>query len=345
MKFPHLRGAVRAAIFFLLFVFLFQAAAGILRGKNYASASAAFYEEPEGTIDVLLMGSSHMLNAVSPLQLWEERGIVSNNLAQNGQVLPVTCYALQEALRYQKPDLVVLDVYKVVQDTLIDSKASLHYTLDNMSFGLPKLRAVFDLLEPEDRAEYLLDIILYHTRWKELTEEDFQKPDTTEKGAQALFTTAAPYEGWSVLPESETAPPAQVEIEYLERIVELCRREGVELLLVAVPFTTPEDDDLKRQAAVNAMADIARDWDVSFVNLMHRTEEMGFDFSADMADMYHVNWRGMGKVTAWLGSYLKENYSLPDRRGEAAYSRWDGAAAEWRAWLDRQAAAAGAEAK
>ena len=27
-----------------------------------------------------------------------------------------------------------------------------------------------ELPEPEDRAEYLLDIILYHTRWKELTE-------------------------------------------------------------------------------------------------------------------------------------------------------------------------------
>ena len=238
----------------------------------------------------------------------------------------------------------VLDVYKVVQDSLIDSKASLHYTLDNMSFGLPKLRAIFELLEPEDRAEYLLDIILYHTRWKELTEEDFQKPDTTEKGAQALFTTARPYEGWTVLPESETAPPAEVEIAYLERIVELCRQEGIELLLTAAPFTTPEDDDLNRQAAVNAVTGYAEAWGVPFVNLMHRTEEMDFDFSTDMADTYHVNWRGMEKVTAWLGDYLEGHYSLPDHRGEASYSRWDEAVPVWRDWMDSQLAAAGAEA-
>lgn len=344
MKHLRLCGILRTAAFLLIFSFLFNSAAGILRSKNYASASAAFYEEPEGTVDVLLMGSSHMLNAVSPVQLWAEYGIASNNLAQNGQVLPVTYYALQEALRYQKPELVVLDVYKVVQDSLIDSKASLHYTLDNMSFGLPKLRAIFELLEPEDRAEYLLDIILYHTRWKELTEEDFQKPDTTEKGAQALFTTARPYEGWTVLPESETAPPAEVEIAYLERIVELCRQEGIELLLTAAPFTTPEDDDLNRQAAVNAVTGYAEAWGVPFVNLMHRTEEMDFDFSTDMADTYHVNWRGMEKVTAWLGDYLEGHYSLPDHREEASYSRWDEAVPVWRDWMDSQLAAAGAEA-
>ena len=86
----------------------------------------------------------------------------------------------------------MLDIYKVVQDTLIDSSASLHFTLDNMAFGLPKLRAVFDLLPRGERAEYLFPIILYHTRWKELDKQDFSPVDTSEKGAQTLFTTAEP---------------------------------------------------------------------------------------------------------------------------------------------------------
>lgn len=336
MRPSRIYGAARAVIFLLVFLFLFQTVAGILRSKNSAFASAALYEEPRDSLDVLFMGSSHMLNAVSPVQLWEEHGITSNNLAQNGQVLPVSYYALQEALRWQNPKLVVLDIYKVVQDSLIDSKINLHFTLDNMRFGLPKLRAVFDLLPPEDRAEYLLDIILYHTRWKELTGEDFQRPDMTERGAQALFTTFQPYEGWDVVPESETSIPAEVEICYLEKIVELCRREGAELLLVAVPFSTPKDDDLNRQATVNAMTAYAQAWGVPFVNLMHRTEEMGFDFSTDMADVYHVNWRGMEKVTAWLGTYLTEKHDLPDHRGEAEYKHWDEAVPVWHTYLAEQ---------
>lgn len=336
MKLSRLRGAVRAVVFLLLFLFLFQTVSGVLRSKSLKFASAAIYEERRNSLDVIFMGSSHMLNAVSPVQLWEEHGIASNNLGQNGQVLPVSYYALQEALRWQKPKLIVLDVYKVVQDTLIDTKANLHFTLDNMRFGLPKLRAAFDLLPEEDRVEFLLDINLYHTRWKDLTEEDFQRTDTTERGAQALFNTFRPYEGWDVAPESETAVPVEVQLEYLERIVGLCRRENVELLLVAVPFTTPEDDEFNRQAVVNAMAGYAGDWGVPFVNLMHRADEMGFDFSTDMADVYHVNWMGMEKVTAWLGNYLEREYELPDHRGEAGYRGWDEALPVWHSYIAEQ---------
>lgn len=336
MRLSRLRGGARALVFLLLFLFLFQSVSGVLRSKDLKFASAAIYEERRNSLDVIFMGSSHILNAVSPMQLWAEHGIASNNLGQNGQVIPVSYYALQEALRRQKPKVVVLDVYKVVQDTLIDSKANLHFTLDNMRPGLPKLRAIFDLLPPEDRAEYLFDISVYHTRWKDLAGEDFQRTDTTERGAQALFSSFRPYEGWEVVPESETAAPAQVELDYLERFVELCRREEIELLLVAVPFTTPEDDEFDRQARVNAVAGCAREWGVPFVNLMHRADEIGFDFSSDMADVYHVNWQGMEKVTAWLGGYLAQEYGLPDHRGEAGYSGWDEALPAWREYIEGQ---------
>ena len=116
MKHLRLCGILRTAAFLLIFSFLFNSAAGILRSKNYASASAAFYEEPEGTVDVLLMGSSHMLNAVSPVQLWAEYGIASNNLAQNGQVLPVSYFHILVELRFQRPKLFVLDIFIGILD-------------------------------------------------------------------------------------------------------------------------------------------------------------------------------------------------------------------------------------
>ena len=330
---------LKCAVFLLILALTVHLSANVLRNKNYASASAAFYEEPRNSLDVLLMGSSHMLNAVAPMQLWEEYGVASNNLAQNGQVLPVTYYHIQEALRFQRPKLIVLDIYKAIQDSLIDSTASLHYTLDNMTFGLPKLRAVFDLLPQGERMEFLLDIIPYHSRWKELTQTDFAPVDTTEKGAQALFTTT-PLPDFAVMPASVTAEPVEVALRYLEKIVALCREEQVELLFVAVPFAAPEDDGMSRQEVVNGMAAYAEAWGVPFVNMMHHTEEMGFDYAVDMADVFHANWRGMEKITAWLGAYLTEHYSLPDRRGEAAYQSWNTALADYHAYLDAAIAAA-----
>ena len=53
---------------------------------------------------------------------------------------------------------------------------------------------------------------------------------------------------------------------------------------------------------------------------------VGFDYASDLTDTSHCNRWGAEKVTSYVGAYLKENYDLPDRRGDAAYaSAWDAA--------------------
>ena len=303
-------GVIRTIIFIALFTLLFHTVSETLEDKRYRDYMASLYAEPKNTVDVLILGSSHTLNGIDAVRLSEICGVNANNFAQSGQVLPQTYYALQEALRTQTPKLVVLDAYKTVQDSLIDSPATMHHTADNMKPGLPKARMVYDLLPRGERSEYLFDVIAYHTRWKELTYADFAPPDVSAKGGQVLHGGYQPYEGWEVLNEDVTAPPAAVEIEYLDRIVALCREKRIEVLLVSVPFTTPEDDDLNRQAVLNGMADYASENGLPYLNLMHRTDEIGFDFWTDMADMYHVNERGMAKVTDYLGTYLTEHYDF-----------------------------------
>ena len=316
-KKPAKTGVIRTLFFCILFAVLFHLVSETLEDKRYRDYMAALYAEPKNAVDVLILGSSHTLNGIDAVRLSELCGVNANNFAQSGQVLPQTYYALQEALRYQTPKLVVLDAYKTVQDSLIDSPATMHHTADNMNPGLPKARMVCDLLPRGERAEYLFNVILYHTRWKELTEADFAPPDVSARGTQVLHGSYQPYEGWEVMPEDVTAPPAAVEIEYLDKIVALCREKGIELLLVSVPFTTPEDDELDRQAVLNGMAAYAADNGLPYLNLMHHTDEMGFDFRTDMADMYHVNERGMAKVTDYLGTYMARHCDFsvaPDKK-------------------------------
>ena len=310
-------GVIRTILFIVLFAALFHLVSETLEDKRYRDYMAALYAEPRNAVDVLILGSSHTLNGVDAVRLGELCGVNANNFAQSGQVLPQTYYALREALRTQTPKLVVVDAYKTVQDSLIDSPATMHHTADNMRPGLPKLQMVYDLLPHGERAEYLFDVILYHTRWKELTDADCAPPDVSAGGTQVLHGSYQPYEGWEVLSEDVTAPPAAVEIEYLDKIVALCREKGVEVLLISVPFTTPEEDDLNRQAVLNGMAGYAAENGLPYLNLMHCTDEMGFDFRTDMADMYHVNEAGMAKVTDYLGAYLMEHYDFsvaPDRQ-------------------------------
>ena len=322
--------ALQFTAFLLVFLLLFSCVSTIFRDKRYARP-LCLYAEPRNSVDVLFMGSSHMLNAVSPMQLWAEQGIVSLNYAQNGQVLPVSYYSLQEALRYQKPKLVVLDIYKVIQDSLIDSNVSFHFTMDHMTFGLPKIKAAFDLVDHGERLEYLADLVLYHSRWSELTEEDFRTPVFVEKGAETLFHTQD-HTGFEVFPADAKSPPAPVALDYLKRIVDLCREERIELLLVAVPFTTREGDTLNRQQVVNAMADYAEEWNVPYLNMMHELDALNFSFTTDIADE-HVNWLGMGKTTSFLGEYIMDHYDIPDHREDSAYASWHDAYKDYDAYM------------
>lgn len=327
------RAALRclaAVTFLLLLALILSLVSEAFRPRD----AQVFYDEPRDSLDVLFLGSSHMLNAVSPMELWREYGMASCNLSENGQVLPVTYYVLLDALRRQSPKLVVVDVYKVVQDTLYDTKSYLHTSLDGMPMGLAKLRAVYDLLPAGERTEFLFDLVLYHDRWRDPEGLQRQTRDPDFKG-YAPLTAVAPHEGFLVLPESETASPPKTGVDYLEKIVKLCRDRGVELLFIAAPFTTPVPDDMDRQRRVNAVAELAETWDVPFINMMHRLDEMDFDLSADLADTYHANVSGMKKITAYLGDYIAAHYAVPDRRGDSRYESWDEACRRYEDALEK----------
>ena len=51
--------------------------------------------------------------------------------------------------------------------------------------------------------------------------------------------------------------------------------------------------------------------------------EVDIDFSKDFLDYSHMNIYGALKITEHLGTYLHENYDLPDHRGEEAYQSWE----------------------
>ena len=328
----RIKPLLRTAVFLWVLLALLEQVSSLLRGNNYAFANEDFYLQRRGAFDVIMMGSSHMLNAVAPMQLWEEHGIPAYNFAQNGQTLPVTYYQLQEALRRQSPRVIVLDVYKAIQESLTDSEASLHASLDGMPLGRAKLQTVFELVPRGERAEFLLDVIRYHSRWKELSRKDFMPRDPVEKGAQALFSHSA-HPDFQAMPAYVTAPGAEPALAYLEKIAALCREERVELLLVVTPFTTAEDDDMNRQQVANAMAGWAAERGIPYLNMLHLTDEIGFDYAVDMANPSHPNWLGMEKITAWLGDYLAAHYELPDRRGESGCLDWERDLERYNAYL------------
>ena len=65
--------------------------------KDSRDKFAQFYEAEEN-IDVLFLGSSHVLNGIFPMELWNEYGIVSYNMAGHGNRMILKYWILMNAL-------------------------------------------------------------------------------------------------------------------------------------------------------------------------------------------------------------------------------------------------------
>ena len=76
---------------------------------------------------------------------------------------------------------------------------------------------------------------VYHTRWNELTEDDFAVSYTKEKGAESRIAVATPNEILSV-PADNKMEGETVGTEYLRIMMEDCQGREIEVLLVYLPF-------------------------------------------------------------------------------------------------------------
>ena len=316
----------------LLLLLLLGVLTGLLERKNSYRKYADFFNEKEN-IDVFLMGSSHMMNAVFPMELYKDYGITAYNFGGHSNQLATTYWVLRNALDYKKPKLVIVDGY-LLGENLKRSRTSrfLHLSFDAFPLTTTKLRAVLDLYddkgqgeEPEDAeeaedtteltlTELLWDYTIYHSRWNELGRADFAPEALTEKGAELRTGYMAPGEDIK-LDRSQVISENTVGLDYMRKIIELCRQEDIELLLTYMPYP----DTGEGQRAANTLYLLAEEYGVGYINFMDRQV---VDFDSDMYDERHLNPSGARKVTDYLGSYISENYGLSDHRSDPFYEHW-----------------------
>lgn len=282
----------------------------------------SFYAQKPGTVDVLLMGNSHMGVHADTATLWREYGISSFALWGGVQPMWNTYHFLAEALKYQQPKAVVLEIGGLSYDWEYADEATQLKNVAGMHLSLNKLEAVKATAPKERWASLLLGLPLYHQRYSELTEEDFQFfPWSDElinnKGSYALYGHGDfdMEDPWAI---DSLAEISDKTMDYFMRIVSLCRERGIELILVKTPTVDLE----KYQPYSNAAAEIADELGLAFYDFNKMGEETGIE-GKDFYFDTHLNLGGARKLSLCLGEILLDTVPLTDHRGDAAYSSWD----------------------
>ena len=98
--------------FIVIFALLLNLFSMILIPKDNKMSKTirGFYEEKKNSLDVLFLGDSSMYRSIIPAKLWKENGFTSYALGAPSVRTYALYYLLEEALKTQKPKVVVMEV-------------------------------------------------------------------------------------------------------------------------------------------------------------------------------------------------------------------------------------------
>lgn len=314
----------RALAFVLVLTITIIEINNVLTPKKYfdnewptTSTYKGFYQMEENSIDVLFLGSSHAAACFNPQKIYNDYGIRSYNLGCEQQNLLVSYYWLKEALQYQKPKTVILDLYMLFEydptEPLNTTEPCTRMAMDAMKWSKVKYEAVKAICandETQSFNSYLFKNIRFHTRWTNLTEQDFTfralEKHCELKGYAPLATRGVNvnlnYQPMAGYDESIIGNPMPLMNDYLNQIKMLCSENNIKLVLVKTPgrWWFPERH--------NYALKYAQDNNLDFVdfNLVETYNACGFEYTQDMADDDHCNIWGAEKVSSYLAQLFME---------------------------------------
>ena len=350
------QAVAKAVCFLLIFVVLWLVLQRILDYKYTDSRELLhdryrhFEQEPQGTIDVLYMGSSSMDSGINPAVVYRETGITGYNFSIHYNSAFMTYYNVRYAFEHHIPRLLVLDLSDIhfVRDPKVMTyyEATYRKSIENM----PDFRLRMEMLMAyqrefgvNDTMEYLLPLLRYHDRWKNLTLDDFLPGAYSSsdyqpflKGAYMREDSKDQTERPAFTARQDNVEASQVSLSYYRRIVQLCRDNGVEVMVVAIPRMMMNPNYLECAIAF---------CEENNLNILYYLDKesihaIGIDEKDCFYDTGHMNTRGQLAYSRTLAREIMSLYDLEDHRGDPAYAAWDEAYA---AYYDSYGASIGAQ--
>lgn len=320
------KNIVKTILFLSIFILIIGKFHNIFRFKYEDGIYGldTFYRLENNSVDVLILGSSHSFVDINPAVLYNEYGIAGFDLGGSVQPFWNTYYYVKEALKTQKPKVIVLEAFASTLPNMYSDESRIIKNNYGLKFSKDKIEAV-QISTPDGKIDYLMEWIMYHNRYMDINKSDFGK----------YLGNKNKYENWKGhYPLSnciEYQHPIVNEINgniqmldkeeiYYRKIIELVQKEDIPLVILVSPYAGYNTMDAELLFHARA---IAEECGVPFINYNEKYEEISLDFATDCADLGHLNYLGSEKLTKDIGEYLVRNYNIEDRREDLLYESWE----------------------
>ena len=315
-------------LFFFILITVLTKVSWLFRGNSLECREIIVGYRNIKKIDVAFIGASNWIDYFSPLEAFNEQGIVSYNYATLGGPFQLYKYYIKDARR-KNPQLYVVDIRMLssVREELLGDWDVREWT-DSMPLlskeriaGITSYLSAHETNNEIDTTSLYFDLIKYHSNIAALGQEQqwrymfTQNIGDYKKGYMPLL-------GANPLPKPKYSDVrtelTEAQLSALNELLDYCDDIKANVVFVLGPYLTLNNVN----GIYNAAGDIITSRGYNFINFNNYLDEMKIDCETDFYEQIHLNYIGSKKYTHYLTSYLKEHYSIPDRRGDDEYSQW-----------------------
>lgn len=264
---------------------------------KYEKSKLWVSDEPDNSIDVFFFGDSLVYSDISPMELWNQYGWATYNLASS-QVKSFEAYdMLSTVLEKQQPKIIVLEPYFLYRE----------YSFTD---------------EINQKLIDRIPLLKYHDAWKGIVEpgHKYEASNNHSYKGYLYHSSTKPIKSKKYMAATDKVKyPDDISLRQFDKIYNLCKEKGIELVILSAPSMKDYTYSMH-----NGIAKLAKEYDLEYIDLNLLTDEIGIDWQTDTYDNGdHLNHNGTVKNTAYIGKYLENKLDLPDHRGEAEYADWD----------------------
>ncbi len=276
----------------------------------------------KGTIDAVLLGTSGIHCTYIPGQAFDRYGITSYDLTIDGMRVWHILPALKYALKYQSPELVLIDMRPFIfdgneNDNEVRSRY-FHEIFPMLSYfrisGVNRTLKYLSRLSDTSRFDmtYYFNVLRYHDMWQDTLDLDVLK-----KGYSYAMGFRVTHDQFNVRPLADSAytdkaePLEDYAQECLDELLEYAGEKDVKLMFINTPHLVNEKTAMK----MNTLHRILEEKDIPYLDFCTEEGEKTypFDKETDFRDKSHTNYYGAVKFTDYLGEYLRSEMGLKDR--------------------------------
>lgn len=309
-----------------------------------------FHNEPEDSLDLVIIGSSDVYTGFSAGLAYRDYGIRAYPYAISGESCLMWETMVRDILKTQDPDVIMIETYGAgYSDKHLKKTAPEAFKLlDTMPLSPDKYREarrMAELTDDSDTLSFLLPFIKYHGSYGayfgNLKNWIFLHKEKTSP-LKGIHNRTAQFEADRLMDLAEvddTKPLDSVSDKAVRDFMEYCKTIDTRIVFVKFPTLAKKKGSFmyRKHLRSNETGRIAEENGFDFISLQKYSHDMGLDSRSDFYDYGHANVYGQEKITAMICRIAQERYGItPDRTGqdEASGKAWQECADAYTVYYD-----------